>query len=96
MSTYVILRVTVNDPEKLKDYQKVAPSVIEKYGGKILARGGEVASLEGAAENRRIVIIEFQSMERVKAFYYSPEYTEAIELRNGAAEFEVIAVEGLD
>lgn len=96
MAAYVILKITVNDPVKLKEYQQVAPSIIEQFGGKILARGGEVVSLEGPAENRRVVIIEFASLDAAKAFYYSPEYSEAIELRIGSAEFEVIAVKGFD
>lgn len=95
MSAYVVIRITVNDPIELKYYQQVAPPIIERFGGRFLVRGGEVASLEGPVENRRIVIIEFPSMERAKSFYHSPEYTEAIELRKGAAEFELIAIEGL-
>ena len=95
MTAYVILRITVHDSEKLKAYQKAAPSIIEQYEGKLLARGGEVISLEGPTDKRRTVIIEFPTMEKAKSFYLSPEYTEAIILRKGAAEFEVIAVEGL-
>jgi uncharacterized protein (DUF1330 family) len=95
MAAYIILRISVNDPEKLMAYQKVAPSIIAKYEGKILARGGEVATLEGATEKRRIVMIEFPSMEKAKRFYHSPEYTEAIELRKSAAEFDAIALDGL-
>ncbi len=96
MAAYIILRIAVLDPDKLKAYQKVAPSIIEQYGGKLLARGGEVISFEGPNDNRRTVMIEFSSMENAKRFYNSPEYTEAIALRKGAAEFEVVAVEGLD
>ncbi len=95
MATYVILRIMVHDVEKLKAYQKIAPSVIEKYEGTILARGGEVTSLEGPEEKRRIVMVEFPTMEKAKNFYRSPEYLEAIELRKGAAEFEAIAFNGL-
>ncbi len=95
MAAYVILRITVQNPDKLKAYQKVAPSIIDQHGGKLLARGGEVVSLEGPIDNRRTVIIEFPTMEKAIRFYNSPEYTEAIELRNGAAEFEIVVVEGL-
>ena len=95
MTAYVILRINVIDAEKLKNYQQVAPLVIEKYNGKILVRGGEVLSLEGIEEKRRIVMIEFPSLEKANEFYHSPEYKEAIELRKGAAEFESIAIEGL-
>jgi uncharacterized protein (DUF1330 family) len=95
MAAYVIFRIKIKDQEKLKSYQQVAPSIIDKFGGKLLVRGGETVSLEGAAENRRIVIIEFSSLNDANSFYYSPEYTQAIELRKDAAEFEVVVVEGL-
>lgn len=95
MAAYVVIRINVTDAEKLKAYQQVAPAIIEKYDGRILARGGEVVSLEGPEENRRIVMIEFSSLERAKEFYYSDEYSSAIELRQGAADFELIAIEGV-
>ena len=95
MAAFIVIRITVNDPVRLKEYQKVAPAIIDKFGGKLLARGGEVVSLEGPVENRRIVIIEFPSLDEAKRFYHSPEYTEAIKLRKDAAEFELVAVEGL-
>lgn len=96
MTAYVILKIKVTDQEKLKEYQQVAPSIIEKFGGKILVRGGEVATLEGAEESRRIVMIEFPTLDIAKEFYQSDEYKKAIELRQGAAIFESIAVEGLN
>lgn len=95
MSAYVVIRIDISDPDKLKEYQQVAPSIIKKYHGKILARGGQVLSLEGPDEERRIVIIEFPSLEMANSFYHSPEYRHAISLREGAASFEIIAVEGI-
>ncbi len=95
MKAYVILRITVHDPEKLKSYQQVAPSIIDKFKGKMLARGGEVVSLEGAKDDRRTVMIEFESMATAKEFYTSPEYVEAIALRKDAASFDAFAVEGI-
>ena len=79
----------------MKAYQQVAPSIIEKYNGKLLARGGEVVSLEGPEETRRIVVIEFPNLNAAKAFYHSDEYTHAIKLRKDAADFELIAIDGL-
>ncbi len=95
MTAYVMIRVTVDDPVKLQAYQQVAPAIIEKYHGTILARGGEVVTLEGAEEKRRIVMIAFPDLQAAKAFYHSEEYTQAIALRRGAADFEVIAVQGV-
>ncbi|MFK5985789.1 MAG: DUF1330 domain-containing protein [Pseudomonadota bacterium] len=68
MTAYIIFRVTAEHPEKLKAYQKVAPSIIKKYKGNILARGDEVGTLEGPDETLRIVSIEFPSIEDAKHF----------------------------
>ena len=95
MTAYVVIRIKANDPARLKDYQNVAPSVIEKYNGRFLARGGEVIALEGPEEARRIVIVEFSSLVDAKKFYYSEEYTDAIELRKHVAVADIIAVDGV-
>ncbi len=95
MSAFIIIKIQVQDPSKLKSYQDVAPSIIEKYHGKLIVRGGEVVSLEGPDEKRRIVIIEFPSLNDAKNFYYSDEYEEAIKLRSGIAKFDMIAVDGI-
>jgi len=96
MSAYILIRIQVEDPSKLKSYQEVAPSIIEKFNGRLRVRGGEVISLEGPNENRRIVVIEFPFLDEAKKFYYSDEYENAIKLRSGIADFEMIAVDGID
>lgn len=95
MSAYVIIKIKAENPAKLKDYQAVAPAIIEQFGGKFLARGGEVERLEGTEEVRRTVIIEFPSLEIAKAFYSSEEYQHAISLREGVATAEILVVEGV-
>ena len=95
MAVYVVIRIQADEPSLLKDYQAVALAIIKKYKGKLLVRGGEVVTLEGPEENRRIVMIEFPSLDGAKEFYFSDEYTKAIELRKGRAEFEIIAVDGI-
>lgn len=95
MSAYIIVKIQVSDPSKLKNYQEVAPAIIEKYNGKFIARGGEVVSLEGPDEQRKVVIIEFPSLDDAKKFYGSDEYTKAIKLRIGVSECEMIAVDGI-
>jgi len=95
MSAYILIRVKVSDPSKLKNYQDVAPAIIKKYNGKLIVRGGNVISLEGPDEKRRIVVIEFPSLDEAETFYYSNEYEKAIKLRSGVAEFEMVAVDGI-
>ena len=96
MAAYVSIRIRVNNPTQLKPYQEVAPSIIKKYNGKIIVRGGEVITLEGPEENKRIVIIEFENIDKAKQFYNSEEYQAAIKLRKNVADFEIIAINGIE
>jgi len=95
MAAYIIARIDVTDWDRYKEYMKVTPGVIEKFGGRFIVRGGEMATLEGAEETRRIVVLEFPSLEEAKEFYYSKEYAEAKKLREGAATASFIAIDGV-
>lgn len=96
MPAYIIVRLKIDAPEQLKAYQAATPSIIAKYSGRFVAQGGQVVTLEGPAETRRIVIIEFPSLADAQAFYHSPEYNAAGKLRKGIAVAEFVAVEGMD
>ncbi len=94
MPAYLIARVHVTDPVRYAEYMKITPGVIEKFGGRFIARGGETETLEGETESSRVVLIEFPSLVEARAFYYSREYTETKVLREGAATAQFVAVEG--
>lgn len=96
MPAYLIARVEVTDWERYREYTQATPAAIARYGGKFIVRGGETVSLEGEAESRRLVVIEFPSLERVKEFYNSPEYSRAKALRAGAAIGQFVAVDGFN
>lgn len=95
MSAYIIARVDVTDWTRYREYTKATPAAIARYGGKFIVRGGEMVNLEGEPESRRLVVIEFPTLEQAKTFYNSPEYGEAKQLRAGAAIGQFIAVEGV-
>jgi uncharacterized protein (DUF1330 family) len=95
MSAYILARVSVTDWDHYKEYMNVTPGVVEKFGGRFVVRGGEMATLEGPEETRRVVLIEFPSLEKAKEFYSSEEYGEAKKLREGAATASLIALDGV-
>jgi uncharacterized protein (DUF1330 family) len=95
MPAYIIARVEITDPVRYQEYMKATPAAIARYGGKFIIRGGEVVTLEGARETRRLVVIEFASLEQAKAFYSSEEYGRAKVLRTGAAVGQFLAVQGV-
>lgn len=74
----------VTDAERYREYGRLAPLALERFGGKILVRGGQHVLLEGGPLLPRIVIIEFPSMAHAQSFYSSPEYAEAKKHREGA------------
>ncbi|MDX1529079.1 MAG: DUF1330 domain-containing protein [Gammaproteobacteria bacterium] len=94
MAAYIIVQVNVNDSKRYEDYKKMVPSTLEPYGGRFLVRGGKVQNLEGSWDPARMVIIEFDSVERAKAWWGSNEYAEAKVLRQATADTEMIVVEG--
>ena len=95
MAAYLIARLAVSDPASLADYVKTTPPMVAKYRGKFIVRGGKTVTLEGPEETRRIVVLEFPTLQDVQAFYHSPEYLQAKKLREGVAVAEFIAVDGV-
>jgi uncharacterized protein (DUF1330 family) len=95
MPAYIIAQINVTDPQKYQEYAKLAGPAGAKYGGRFLVRGGAKTELEGNIPYQRIVINEFPSVEAAKRFYHSPEYQEARAKRIGAADFNMIMVEGV-
>jgi uncharacterized protein (DUF1330 family) len=90
---YVIARVDIKDPETYAKYATAASEAIRAHGGKPLARGGRFEALEGPARQRNVVI-EFESYEQGREYYYSAQYQAAKAMREGAAEMEMVVVEG--
>jgi uncharacterized protein (DUF1330 family) len=95
MSAYLIVEVQVRDPAIYSQYTARTPAIIAKYGGRFIVRGGPAETLEGEARNRRIVIVEFPSMEAARAFYHSPEYQEAKDIRTAASDGHFVLVPGV-
>ncbi|HXK53246.1 MAG TPA: DUF1330 domain-containing protein [Hyphomicrobiales bacterium] len=93
MKGYWISRVTVNDPERYKDYLAAGGVAFAKFGGRFLARGGRHENLEGAGRARNIVI-EFDDFETALACYRSDEYQVAQKIREECADADLVIVEG--
>lgn len=95
MTAYIIAQVNVTDPGKFETYRAQVPDVIRQYDGKYIVRGGRAETLEGEAPLRRLVILEFETMEAAKAFWHSAEYAPLKALRQEASDSDVVVVEGL-
>ncbi len=95
MTAYVIVDIEVKDAEGYKEYVRVAPETVKMYGGRYIARGGANETLEGEWKANRLVILEFPSTEKAKAWLNSPEYAPARALRHRYAHTNMVLVEGV-
>ena len=94
MAAYVIVDVTINDPQEYEEYKKLTPASISAYDGKFIVRGGKTETLEGAWAPERIVVLEFPTVERAKKWWSSEMYTAAKTIRQRVASTKMIVVEG--
>lgn len=95
MAAYWVARAKINNPDQYKKYTDRVPAILQKFGAKVLARGGKFQILEGPETFGRFVVVEFPSMEQAIACHDSPEYQEASAFRkDGGGEVELVIVDG--
>jgi uncharacterized protein (DUF1330 family) len=85
----------VKDAVEYAKYKDMAAPVVAAFGGKYLARGGKVETLEGDWIAKRLVILEFETVARAKEWLNSKEYSAARALRHKTAQSNLIVVEGV-
>jgi uncharacterized protein (DUF1330 family) len=95
MSAYVISEVEMRDAAGFEAYRTIAAETIAKFGGRYLARGGTASVIEGGPPPKTIIIVEFPTMERLREWYASPDYAEALKVRRTALDRRLIFVEGV-
>ena len=95
MPSYVIANVSIEDPVRYEDYKRMVPGTLAPFGGRFIARGGQVDVLEGSWRPERLVILEFPSLERARAWWHSPEYAEARALRQATSTGTLLILEGV-
>ncbi len=84
----------VSDRERLEDYWAHAAATFEGFGTEPLVAYAPFEVLEGDADSKGIVLMQFPSMEVARRWYFSDAYQDVKQRRVGAAEFELILVDG--
>ncbi len=95
MAAYVIVDLEVTDRDRFKDYAEAVPSTISAYGGRYLIAGGSVETIEGDWDPKRIIVIEFESLERAQEWWGSENYRELKELRRETSQAKILLVDGV-
>jgi uncharacterized protein (DUF1330 family) len=95
MAAYLIVDVNVSDRIKFKQYAYAVQSTVKNFGGRYLCKWGAPETLEGDWGASRIVLVEFKTAERAKAWYASEEYRPLKALRREASETRVLLVDDI-
>jgi uncharacterized protein (DUF1330 family) len=99
---YLIGVIDVSNPEAYgKEFAPQAQVMIRNAGGKFIAIGGAggalasgpVTAFDGEAP-KRAVIIAWDSLEKAKAWYNSPEYQNLLKIGQRYAKSNIFAIEG--
>lgn len=92
---YLVANIRVTDAEKFQQFSGMAGPAIQKYGGKVLARGPGAERHEGDV-NGIVMMIEFDSLEAARTFYFSAEYQAAKAVREACADTDLMLIEGTE
>ena len=91
---YLMANLRVDDPEIFKEFSSLALPLIEKYNGKLLARGPDADRHEGSVSGV-VTLIEFASKTAAEKFYFSDEYQSAKAIRDKGVDTDLMIIEGL-
>jgi len=90
---YVVAEVAIHDAEAFsRDYAPKVAGTVQSFGGRFLT-SGKLTALEGNTPER-FVIIAFDSLEKARAWYDSPEYQPLLTIRKKTATTTLFIAEG--
>jgi uncharacterized protein (DUF1330 family) len=96
VSAYVISEVEVLDQTLADEYRSLSEASIVEYGGRYIVRDAVPDAVEGSWDGRRrLVVVEFPSMQVAREWYSSPSYSSARMITPTALARRLLFVEGL-
>jgi uncharacterized protein (DUF1330 family) len=95
MAAYVIFDVDIRDAARYAEFMAQVKPALERVGARYLARGGAHTVHEGDWQPRRIVLLEFPSIQAWEDFYNGPTYQGLKTIRDECSSARLVSVEGL-
>ena len=95
MAAYAIIDNEITDQAQFDEYASAIIAVVERCGGKYLVRGGPTEIVSGNRTPHRVVVIEFENIERARAYANDPESRRLGEIRDRSSISTTIIVEGV-
>ena len=97
MKYYAVAELEISDPSWIREYVADVTGIVERRGGRYLARTGQIEKVEGEREPPQVfLIIEWPSKEAADGFYASEEYRPYRESRRHGARNQFLLVAGED
>jgi len=94
---FLVAEIDVSNVEAYnKEFLPLASKALAAGGAKFLVRGGKHVANDGAAPPQRVVVSQFESLEKAVATYQSAEYREARKIGDKYAKFRIWAAEGVE
>ena len=93
MPAYFIAIANIKDQTKYQEYGAKAGPTLGAHGGTILARGAFSEALVGTKPGEIMLVAEFPNADAIRTWYNSPEYQEAIPIREQALEANFMILE---
>lgn len=94
MSVYLIADIDVHDAGKYRDYVRQARPLVEAHGGQYRVQGGDPTTVSGGWSPKRIVMIEFPSLESLRQCFGSDAYKQVAPLREQSTTSRAIVLRG--
>ena len=94
MPAYFVVEIEITDMAAMAPYREAVGATLTQYGGRFLARGGNVELIEGSPEPKRVVRLEFSDTAAFKRWYNSPEYQKILPNRLANSRARAFVVEG--
>src|SRR5271168_4243705 len=93
---YNIAEITIKDQDGYnKEYLPLITKALTDAGGQFLVRGGKTISYEGATPAPRVIVIQFESLDKLQALYNSAPYKDAVAVGDKYATQRIFGAEGV-
>jgi arsenate reductase (thioredoxin) len=94
VAVYFIAEISIIDRDLYARYVEQVRPIVERFGGRYLARSGKVTPVSGGWTPERIILIEFPSERELAQCFDSQEYRAIAPLREQSTRSRAIVVEG--
>jgi uncharacterized protein (DUF1330 family) len=91
---WVVTYRAIKNQDAFAAYAQLAVPAVQQAGGRFIVRGSPAKTYE-AGINQRVVVIEFDSLEKALASHDTPAYQAALKALGDGADRDIRIVEGI-